>query len=230
MNNYKIYNIDCVHGSKEQIPEESVDLIIADPPFNLAFGGTTQTKTGKPRFSITQNDNLEFKEYMRFTLKWLNEAYRILKKRRHIYVFIDWRMYAYLSLWMKRAGFIIKNLIVWDKQHIGLGHHYRFQHEFLIFAVKSKDKNRRTKCRSTSDIWRIPKISNHKLTHPYEKPVELMDKIIINSTEESELVVDFFAGCGTVLSACINNNRDCIAFEIDSYFYDLMKRKFPELE
>ncbi|MBJ6362109.1 site-specific DNA-methyltransferase [Paenibacillus sp. MAHUQ-46] len=224
-----LYNLDCVDGSEKIIDDESVDLLIADPPYNLGFGGTKHTKTKKPRFNIIANDQLSHRNYQRFTFQWLRQAYRILKPGRHIYVCIDWRMYPYMALWMRRVGFVIKNCITWNKVHMGMGHQYRFQHEFIIFAVKG-EKARRIRSRSATDIWSIPRISGNKTIHPTEKPVEVMQKMILNSSEPGEMVVDFFSGSGPVAEAVIRSGRELTAFEIDPHWYEVSKQRIEAVQ
>ncbi|NOU81179.1 site-specific DNA-methyltransferase [Paenibacillus sp. LMG 31459] len=211
--------MDCVLGSKLYLGDESVDLIITDPPYNLGFAGTNMTKDKKPRFNIIANDKLSIRDYRRFTLEWLREAFRVLKPGRHIYVFIDWRQYPLLFRLMEYVGFSIKNCIVWDKKNFGMGWQYRYQHEFVIFAVKRAKKVRRVGSRSTSDILRVPRISGNKTIHPTEKPNDVILPMIINSSEEQELVVDFFVGSGPVPEISLSNNREFIGFEIDSNYY-----------
>lgn len=63
-----LYMNSCVEGAQKVIADETVDLVIADPPYNLKFGGTTQTKNKKPRFQIFPNDKLPFPDYRRFCL------------------------------------------------------------------------------------------------------------------------------------------------------------------
>lgn len=216
-----IYNLDCIKGSQLLIKEESADLIITDPPYNLGFGGTTQTRTKRRRFNIIANDNLSPKEYQRFTIQWLQQAYRILKPGRHIYVFIDWRMYAHMVFWMRRVGFVIKNLLVWDKMNMGVGWQYRYQHELIIFAVQNSTKVRRVRNRAATDIIRIPKISGNKTVHPTEKPVELMEELVLNSSEPGEMVVDFFLGSGPVTEATLLHGRQLTGFEIDPHYFEM---------
>ncbi|WP_054029028.1 DNA-methyltransferase [Bacillus sp. FJAT-28004] len=220
-----IYNMDCVEGSKKHIKDESIDLIITDPPYNLGFGGTSMTKSKKPRFSIIANDKLSDRNYQRFTFQWLREANRILKPGHHIYVFIDWRMYPRMVLWMRRCGFVIKNCIVWDKMRMGMGHQYRFRHEFIIFAVKGEGKARRIPTRSTTDIWSIPRIPGNKTVHPTEKPALLMKDIILNSSFEGETIADFFVGSGPVPLAAKKLNRNVIGFELDRTYFDITNNR-----
>lgn len=215
----QLFHQCCIKGTIEHIPNDAVDLIIADPPYNLSFSGTTQTKNKKPRFNIFPNDRLTPQEYRRFCLQWLFEAYRILKPGRHLYVCIDWRKYPDMVRWMRAIGFIVKNCLVWDKVNMGLGWQYRFQHEFVILAVKGEKRVRRVKSRKASDLVRIPRIPGNQTIHPTEKPLELMEHLIENSSDEGELVVDFFSGSGVVSAAAIKTGRDWTAFEIDADWY-----------
>ncbi|MCY7485827.1 DNA-methyltransferase [Paenibacillus alvei] len=224
-----IYNMDCITGAKQHILDESLDLIICDPPYNLGFGGTTQTKSKKPRFSIIANDNLSRREYQRFTLQWLREAYRTLKTRRHIYIFIDWRMYPLMALWVQKTGFIIKNCIVWDKDRMGMGWQYRYRHELIIMAVKGKQKVRRISTRRDTDVWRIPRIPGTKTIHPTEKPVALMERIVLNSSEEGERIGDFFLGSGPVVEAAYRTGRCVEGFEIDPAYYEIAKGRVVDV-
>ncbi len=224
-----IYNMDCIQGAELHIADQSADLIVTDPPFNLAFGGTTQTKTKKPRFQVFANDKLSQRDYQRFSINWLRQAFRILKPGRHIYVFIDWRMYPLMVLWMRKIGFVIKNCIVWNKMNMGMGWQYRFQHEFCIFAVKQDKQVRKINSRSQSDVWSIPRIQGNKTVHPTEKPFELMEKIVLNSSSEGEKVVDFFVGSGPVPVACYKTGRRFTGFELDPGYYELATKRIEEL-
>lgn len=225
----QLFHMDCIEGAKIYLPDNSADLVIADPPYNLGFGGTTQTRTKRPRFSIIANDQLKDEAYSAFMNKWLRQAYRVLKPGRHLYVFIDWRMYPHVALWTRSAGFVIKNCIVWDKVNMGLGWQYRFQHEFLLFAVKPAERVRRIGTRRAADIWKIPRISGNKTIHPTEKPVELLRQIILNSSTEGELVADFFCGSGPSVEAAWQTGRKLVAFEIDSHWFEVSKERILRL-
>lgn len=220
-----IYNMDCIAGARNLIEDESLDLIICDPPYNLAFNGTSMTKNKKPRFDVFANDQLSEQDFRAFTLDWLREAYRTLKTGHHIYVFIDWRMYSLMFVLMQHVGFTIKNCIVWDKEQMGVGWQYRYRHEMIIMASKGKHKVRRISTRADTDVWRIKRIPGNKTIHPTEKPVKLMERIILNSSEEGEEVGDFFLGSGPVVEAASRHNRKVTGFEIDpGHFENSMNR------
>lgn len=232
-----IYNMSCITGAQQHLEDESVDLIVTDPPYNLGYGGTGHRKVKKEGFGIFANDKLSDRDYRRFSVEWLREAYRVLKPGRHIYVFIDWRQYPLMFWLMQHIGFTIKNCIVWDKIHMGMGYQYRFQHEFVIFAVKDvlkrrraprqvispvaagspAAKNRRVSSRSITDIWKVPKLPGNKMIHPTEKPIDLITPMILQSSREGELVVDFFTGSGPVYEASVRNNRLFKGFEVSPH-------------
>ncbi|MGG1669974.1 DNA-methyltransferase [Paenibacillus sp. NRS-1783] len=232
-----IYNMSCIEGSQQHLEDESVDLMVTDPPYKLGYGGTGFRKVKKEGFGTFANDELSDDDYRQFTADWLREAYRVLKPGRHIYVCIDWRQYPLLFWLMQHIGFTIKNCIVWDKVHMGMGWQYRYRHEFVIFAVKdvvkrrraprqpglpaktgsSPLKNRRVSSRSITDIWKVTKVPANKMVHPTEKPVELITPMILQSSQEGELVVDFFVGSGPVYEAAISNGRLFKGFELSPY-------------
>ena len=117
--------------------------------------------------------------------------------------------------------FQVKNLIVWDYEWIKAGSHYRFSHEFIIYAVKGDTKRRFSA--SERDVWRIKPVnftSPDKL-HNAQKPLELIDKMIRNSSVEGDIILDCFSGSGTTAVACINNNRHYICFEIDERYFQV---------
>ncbi|QDA30277.1 site-specific DNA-methyltransferase (plasmid) [Paenibacillus polymyxa] len=229
--------MSCIEGSRQHLEDESVDLIITDPPYNLGYGGTGHRKVKREGFGTFANDELSDKEYRRFTTDWLSEAYRVLKPGRHIYVCIDWRQYPLMFWLMQHIGFTIKNCIVWDKIHMGMGWQYRFQHEFVIFAVKdvvkrhraprqvispsnaasATVKNRRVSSRSLTDVWKVPKLSGNKMIHPTEKPIDLITPMVLQSSQEGELVVDFFVGSGPVYEAALGNGRIFKGFEVSPH-------------
>ncbi|WP_182536647.1 DNA-methyltransferase [Fontibacillus panacisegetis] len=155
----------------------------------------------------------------KFSIMWLKEAYRVLKPGRHIYVFIDWRMYSLIFHLMKHVGFQIRNCIVWDKVNMGMGWQYRYRHEFIIFAVKGKSKVRRIGSRAATDILRVPRISGNKTIHPTEKPTDVIKPLVLNSSLEGEHIVDFFCGSGPVKEVADETGRLFTGFEIDPEHY-----------
>ncbi|MNB86515.1 Modification methylase RsrI [compost metagenome] len=111
---------------------------------------------------------------------------------------------------------------------MGMGWQYRYQHEFIIMAVKGKKNVRRIHSRNQTDVWQIPRIPGNQTIHPTEKPIDMMKRIIENSSEEGEYVVDFFAGSGVVPKASEDLKRKWDAFEIDPGWFDVSTKRLEK--
>lgn len=160
---------------------------------------------------------------------YFKELKRVLKDESDIYINTDWRTYPFLYPIMQEY-FVIRNLIVWDYEWIKAGSHYRFSHEFIIYA--SKGNARRKFSASERDVWRIRPInftSKEKL-HNSQKPLELVRKMILNSSSEGDTVLDTFLGSGTTIIACEELKRNFIGFEIDKAYYDISNKRLKELK
>jgi len=217
MNLNTIYNEDCLEGI-HKIKDGSIDLITTDPPY--AIGTTSNGKKG----NFTDNNlikpffDLLFKEY-----------YRVLKDGGEFYICTDWRTYPFLYPILVKY-FDVRNLIVWDYEWIKAGSHYRFSHEFIIYGFKGKNKRRFSA--SERDVWRIKPInftSKDKL-HQAQKPVELFEKMINNSSEEGDVVLDTFFGSGTTAIACLNSGRQYIGFELDENYFNIAQDRIRNHE
>jgi site-specific DNA-methyltransferase (adenine-specific) len=134
---------------------------------------------------------------------------------------------VHIRIWLAGLRLPIKNCIVWDKKNMGMGWQYRYQHEFIIMAVKGTKNVRRIRTRSQTDVWQIPRIPGNQTIHPTEKPIDMMKRIIENS-EEGEYVVDFFAGSGVVPDAAESMNRRWDAFEIDPGWYTVSTKRMEK--
>lgn len=212
----RIYNEDCLEGMK-RIPGNTVDLVVTDPPY--CIGTTSNGQKG----SWTDNNLIRpfFDAYFR-------ELKRVCKEKSELYIDTDWRTYPFLYPIMQKY-FNIKNLIVWDYEWIKAGSHYRFSHEFIIYAIQGDVKRRFSA--SERDVWRIKPInftSKEKL-HNAQKPLDLAQKMIVNSSNEGDVILDTFMGSGTTAIACINTNRNYIGFEIDENYYQTALRRIEDL-
>ena len=212
----RIYNEDCLEG-KKRIPDNTVDLVVTDPPY--CIGTTSNGQKG----SWTDNNLIRpfFDAYFR-------ELKRVCKEKSELYINTDWRTYPFLYPIMQKY-FNIKNLIVWDYEWIKAGSHYRFSHEFIIYAIQGDVKRKFSA--SERDVWRIRPInftSKEKL-HNSQKPLELVQKMIVNSSNENDVVLDTFMGSGTTAVACIETNRNYMGFEIDEKYYQTALRRIEDL-
>lgn len=200
----KIYREDAL-SLLSQLPSNSVDLIITDPAYS-GMNQHLQLGRGKiiGKYSEKGDGGKWFEEFHdteeNYTA-FLQECYRVLKQNRHIYIMFD--SYSMLSLApLVRQVFDVKNVLVWDKQHIGLGHYFRRRHEFIVFASKGK---RPLNLKSIPDVWRIKRVT--RLKYPTQKPSELFETMLIASAEKDFVVCDPFLGSGS--SAIASIKRGC---------------------
>ena len=183
------------------LPAESVDLCCADPPYeslekHRAHGTTTRlshsTASSNDWFRTIPNSSLE-------TL--VGQFYRVLKPNRHAYMFCDDETSDLLAPLAVAAGFKNWGRLVWDKRKIGMGYHYRRRHEFILFWEKGK---KRLNDLGIPSVLEFPRVRGY----PAEKPVELLEVLIRQSTHPGELVLDPFFGSGSCAEACRRQGRN----------------------
>ncbi len=211
----KVIEGDCLEVMKE-IKSNSINILIADPPYSI---GTTSTGH--------KGDWLDNNLIKPFFDLFFNEVKRVLTIDGEFYVNTDWRTYPFLYP-IIITKMIIKNCIVWDYEWIKAGSHYRFSHEFVIYGLKLNDKRKFSA--SERDVWRIKPInftSNDKL-HQAEKPVNLILKMIKNSSKENDLILDPFLGSGTTAVACIETDRRFIGIEINPEYCKIAEKRIAQ--
>ena len=186
MKTNQIISGDCIQVMKT-FSNNSVDLIITDPPYgdNVAYGTTNK--------SIINNEN------PLINCSALVECYRVLKKNKSLYIFTNWKHYPFLTEFILRyTKFKIRHLIVWKKHNFGLGWAFRHQYEMILVLEKGKPKYN---LKDFSDVQNASHINHNNLTHPHEKPVDLITKIINHSSKEGDLILDPFCGSGAICLA-----------------------------
>ena len=211
----KLYKGDCLEVM-ENIPDNSIDLIIADPPY---FQGMTHNGQ--------KGDFNDLKICKPFFDSLFTEFVRVLNKDTgKIYFFSDWRGYAfYYPIFSNQIP--ARNLIVWDKKG-GAGNQYNFSHEFIIYGTL-KPYNQ-----GGSNVWRETSFSsgakktNGAKVHPTQKPVELIEKMILNSSKENDVVLDPFMGSGTTGIAALNTGRKFVGIELQDKYFNISCNRFGE--
>ena len=217
-----IYNVDCVAGLKK-LPDESVDLIITDPPYRITSrgnagnaGGMLTTKlslAGK----IFENNDIDIEDY-------LPEFYRVLKPDTHCYIMCNNVNLTHFLEVIDESEFHFVKCLIWDKQNKIMGKYYMNSFEYILFLRKGADKAINN-C-GTPDLLSIPNIknkdSNGSNIHDSQKPVALFQILIENSSNKGDVVLDAFMGSGTAALACMRSGRHYIGYELDKKYYDLI--------
>lgn len=213
----------------KEIESNSVDLIIADPPYNLNkdYGNNSDNKT--------------FDEYIQFSKLWLSEAKRILKPTGTIYVFMGFRFISYIYDILNRdleMNFI--NWICWHyTQGIGKTKGFSPRHDdILMFSKTNKytfnlddirvpQKYYRSinnmRGANPGDVWEFSHIhycQSNRQKHPTQKPEGLIERMVLASSNQKNLVIDPFSGSGTTLRVCQQLNRNCIGFELNDEYVE----------
>ena len=231
-----LYKGDCLEFMKN-MPDESVDLVVTDCPYHIVQGGCSNNtvtfkamggvlnkqrefenvskefvKTGK----IFKHNEIEFRE-------WIPEIYRLLKQDSHCYIMINGRNLKDLQIECEKAGFKFLNLIVWDKGNQTPNRWYMNSVEFILFLRKGKAK--KINNLGEKNILRVPNIQKGKKTHPTEKPIELMEILLENSSLPQGVVLDPFMGSGSTGVAAVNTGRNFIGIELDNQYFDIAKER-----
>ena len=197
------------------VAEKSVDLIVIDPPYFLGMTHNGQKGTFQD-LAICRP----------FWEQLAKEFKRILKDDGEFYIFSDWKGYAFYYPIFSHI-LPVKNLIVWDKKS-GPGNFYSYCHEFILYGAMC------VKNKGGTNVWREPafcsgaKKTNGEKVHPTQKPVELIEKMILNSSPEGGVVLDCFMGSGTTGVACMNLGRRFLGMEIDSNYFEIAKNRIEE--
>jgi site-specific DNA-methyltransferase (adenine-specific) len=191
---------DAVEWLRAQ-PAESIDLLITDPAYeslekHRAVGTTTRLKHSKGSSNdwFTVFPNARFGELF-------DEAFRVLKRNTHLYLFCDAETMFVAKPEAERAGFKFWKPLVWDKKTIGMGYHYRARYEFILFFEKGK---RRLSDLGIADVISVPRIHRG---YPAEKPPAVSEVLIKQSSVPGELVADPFMGSGSVGVAALKAGR-----------------------
>jgi len=202
---------------------ESVDLVITDPAYeslekHRAVGTTTRLKHSK----ASSNDWFKIFPNERFG-ELFAEVYRVLKPDTHFYLLCDAETMFVAKPEAEKAGFKFWKPLVWDKRTIGMGYHYRARYELILFFEKGK---RRLSDLGIADIIEVPRIRGG---YPAEKPVEIAEVLIRQSSDPGGVVADPFMGSGSVGIAAMKLGRRFLGNDLNPEAVQIAARRLREL-
>ena len=214
---------DCLELMKD-IPDKSIDLIVTDPPYRTISGGHNTPKwiSSYGNSVLYKNDGKIFEHNNISHYDWLKESYRVLKENSHIYIMTNLLNLFTLKEIAEDVGFKLHNLLVWEKNTCNANRWYMKNCEYVLFMRKGKAKSINNA--SSKTVHKFNNIVGNK-KHPTEKPIELMQMYIDNSSEEKSIVLDPFMGSGSTGVACINTNRNFIGIELDEKYFEIAKER-----
>jgi adenine-specific DNA-methyltransferase len=244
-NKHKIYHGDCLDILDNYIPDESVDLIFADPPYNIGknFNGRI--------------DLLKDIEYLEWSYQWLNLCVKKLKRNGSLYVMNSTQNMPYFDIYLRQKMTILSR-IVWsyDSSGVQAKKHYGSMFEPILFCIKDKEnytfnakdilveaktgaKRKLIDYRKTvptiynskkvhGNVWQYPRVRyrmEEYENHPTQKPTALLERIIKASTNEGDLVLDPFSGTFTTSFVAKNLRRNSVGIEIEEEYVKIGLRR-----
>jgi DNA modification methylase len=234
----KVYLGDCLQ-ILNGIPDNSIDLIFADPPFNIGI-----------KYDI-HNDKMPYDEYYQWSEKWIKECYRILKSNGSIYIAIGDEFAAEINIILKRTGFYFRNWIIWYYT-FGQNQRKKFNrsHTHILYFTKDKenfifndkdiripsarqmiynDKRAHPLGKVPDDVWQFPRVcgtfKERIGNHPCQMPENLLELIIKASSNEQNIVLDPFGGTGTTAVVAKKLNRHYITMDISPEYYNIIIKR-----
>lgn len=203
-----------------EIPDGIVDLVVTDPPYGINYRSGWR-KPDDPINKAIENDNQSY--LWQWSKEITAEMARILKPRGVAYIFCSFdrqEMQSY-SIWSEatRSALKLKNCLIWDKQYFSLGWNYRYQHEFILYAIKGAETaGTWNGGHSQSNILRFARVPGGKMLHPTHKPGDLIALLIENSSRPGDLIVDPFLGSGETALQAKRLGRRFIGIELDAEY------------
>ena len=233
----KVLHGDCLELFK-RIPDESIDVTFADPPFNLKKGYNSY------------KDSLKLNEYLDWCKLWINEMVRVTKPTGSIFLHNIPKWLTYYSSFLNEIA-TFKHWISWDASTSPMGKTLQPAHYGILFYIKDPKQLKFYEIRSPhkrarksrilakdyggkksmlhpfgpllSDVWTdIHRIKHNKNRdeHPCQLPIHLMERILLMSTDENDIILDPFMGTGTTAVAAKRLGRNFIGFELDKTYVD----------
>ena len=233
-----------------RIPDESIDLILADPPYNL----------GKDYGN--DSDKLGTDAYLRWTEQWLDAALPKLKPNGSLYIFLTWRFSPEIFVMLKQR-MTMMNEIIWDRKVPSMGgstRSYSSVHDTIGFFVKRKDyyfdldairvpydaETKKARSRSIfvgskwlelgynpKDLWSVSRLHREhpeRADHPTQKPLEIVERMVRASCPPGGLVLDPFMGSGSTAVAAQRCGRNFVGFELNPVYCEIIASRLAAPE
>lgn len=221
-----IYNEDCVQGMKK-LPDNSIDLVIIDPPYQIVAGG------GGGAFGADKRDYHKAVKTLSdgITNNVLDELVRVLKKI-NIYIWCNKNQLKQYINYFEEKG-CTTDLLTWHKTNPvpTCNNKYLSDTEYILyFRQGGVPMYGSYETKKKYYVTPTNKEDKQKYKHPTIKPLSIIENLIVNSSKENDIVLDCFMGSGTTPVACVNTHRHYIGYEIDDNYFDIACQRLDEVE
>jgi DNA modification methylase len=198
------------------------DFVFSDPPYNIDYQGYT-----KDRLSI-QNDQMSAEQFKTFLRNSFQSFRQAVKPAASLYICHSSSWQREFQNALEEAGFQVRCQIIWAKNTFAWGFgRYKFQHEPIFYCHVAGEKDSWYGDKSQSTLWEENKPTANRL-HPTMKPVELVERALVNSSKAGDLVLDLFGGSGTTLIGCERFKRNARLMELDPRYADVIVGRYQE--
>lgn len=235
--------MNCIEGMR-LVPPRTVELVVTDPPFAIDFKATKQNYNRTASRVMQGYNEIKQKDYFDFTVRWMEQTFRILKESGSMYVFSGWNNLRDILNALDEVGFKTVNHIIW-KYQFGVVTRKKFvtSHYHCLYVCKNEkkrkfypfvrfSKNQKTQdgrsmhYKDKEDVWEIKREywTGDKKT-PTKLPAEILKKILAYSSKKGDVVFDPFLGSGQVAMIAKQMERDYIGFEIVKRYYEFAKKR-----
>lgn len=229
----EIHLVDAIAGLK-QLPEESVDLIVTDPPYNVASKKKLTIKNNRPVSTAEMWghwDTYHPFDYDLLILQMISECYRVLKPGGSLYVFTAREDNGYFTRLAKLRGFMYRNTLAMVKKNpLPSLHKANWRSGFELCMYLSKGQPKTFNFISQQECINARAYATAELTtdHPTEKPLSFIRRLVEVSSNPSELVLDPFMGSGTTALACSQTDRRFLGFETFPEYLQMARARLKE--
>lgn len=220
MSKYWLKNGDCIEWMKK-LNDKSVDLIVTDPPYGMNYRSNRRTATEK--FNKIANDS-----DTDIIPKAFEQMYRVLKDGSACYAFCSWHHIDVFKQEFEKY-FKLKNILIWNKNNHGSGDlkgAYAPKYEMVLFGTKGRHI---LNGKRISDVIDCDKVSGSQMTHPTEKPIDLLKLFIDKSSGGGQTVLDPFMGTGSCGIASMELDRNFIGIELDKNYFDVANKRIGDV-
>lgn len=226
MSNYKLYQGDCLEVMKN-IEDGSIDLVVTDPPYEIATTGAGMYKQADKQYVKELNGMKDG-----FSEEVLDELCRVMKKI-NIYFFCSQKQIIPLLDYFVKKKKCNWNILSWHKTNPipACGNKYLTDTEFILFF-----REKGVKVYGSFDTKRtwyatpLNQSDKKKYGHPTVKPLSILENLVVNSSQEGEVVLDCFMGSGSTGVACLNTNRNFIGIELDEGYFEIAKERIEDVQ
>lgn len=249
---FTLYQGNCL-DILEQFQEDTFDMIFADPPYHLSNGGFT-CHAGKA-VSVNKgkwDESKGIEEDFQFHMDWINACKRVLKPSGTIWISGTYHSVYTCGFALQKSGYKILNDVIWFKPNASPNLSCRYftaSHETLLWAIKDPDAKHTFNYENMKDgewgddfikkpnkqmrsVWSIGAIKAYEKKfgkHPTQKPLEVLKRIILASTNKGDLILDPFTGSSTTGIMAMNLGRKFVGIDIEKEYLDLSIKRFEDL-